>query len=229
MKNLICLLGHGHIAKTIPEAVAKLLARNYPEVIEWNGDSKLVIFVPDFYLNKAVKYVEPSRGEELIAFCQDVARSDSVKQEYFKGHEKIFLGGKRTYSGEVPEMNLYHALKKHFEILNESVAVFHSLDILKFDVERQDNNVSEKDFIIVNASHGYIMAIEVKKTFGKGDSIEKSVQQLMDAKTELETYFESDFSPGWVFIPIIYYEDLEGFEISCDICKDFIIKGTYFS
>ena len=66
MKNLIALLGNGEWANSIPEAVAKLLIRNYPDLIEWDGKAKLVIFIPEFYLNKAVKYVEPARGATLL-------------------------------------------------------------------------------------------------------------------------------------------------------------------
>ena len=76
MKNLICLMGQGQKVKTIPEAVAKLLARNYPDIVKWNGDSKLVVFIPDFYLNKAVKYIDPSRGSELKSFCNEAAESN---------------------------------------------------------------------------------------------------------------------------------------------------------
>merc|ERR1712083_886949 len=61
MRDLIFLLGHNQRMNSIPEAVAALLKRNYPELVKWNGDSKLVIFVPEHYLNKAVKYVDPRR------------------------------------------------------------------------------------------------------------------------------------------------------------------------
>ena len=74
-------------------------------------------------------------------------------------------------------MDLYNALKKRSEVSNESIAIFHSLEILKFDPERQDNNINEKDFILVSGSHGYIMAIEVKKTLNKKEA-EKSLIQL---------------------------------------------------
>ena len=220
-------MGHGVLVKSIPGAVAKLLARNYPELVEWNGNTKLVIFIPDYYLNKSVKYVEPSRGSELAAFCKELAESYPERKEDFEQHENVFTSGKRMYCGEVPEMNLYNALKQRFEKIDESVAVFHSLDILKFDIDKQDNNVSEKDFIIVNASHGYIIAIEVKKTLGKGDSIEKSLQQLTDAKKDLEAYFSSDMAPGWTFIPLIYCENLEGISTLCTSCQMHIILGTY--
>ena len=51
LDKLIVLLGNGEVTDSIPIAVARLLARNYPEIIEFNGEGNLVIFVPDYYLN----------------------------------------------------------------------------------------------------------------------------------------------------------------------------------
>ena len=52
LKDLIILTGQGQTEKTISKAVATLLERNYPNLVKWKGVSKLVIFIPDFYLNK---------------------------------------------------------------------------------------------------------------------------------------------------------------------------------
>ena len=138
------------------------------------------------------------------------------------------------YSGEVPEMNLYNILKTRYDEANESMAVFHGLNITKFDPERQDNNVNEKDFILVSGSHQYIIVIEAKKTLGKGDSIEKSLKQLNDTKADLESYFNnailedrSSISPEWIFIPLIYCEDTEDGIDYCSSCQNHVIKGTY--
>ena len=45
MKNLIVLLGHGVIVKSIPEATEKLMLRSYPELLDFDGTQKLVIFL----------------------------------------------------------------------------------------------------------------------------------------------------------------------------------------
>ena len=60
----------------------------------------------------------------------------------------------------------------------------------------------------------------------------KSMDQLLDTKSDLESYFSSDvlkenpwMSSEWVFIPMVYCEEIEeGVEIS-QTCEDFIIKG----
>ena len=141
----------------------------------------------------------------------------------------------RAHWGEVPEMNLYNALKARYDENNESMAVFHGLNIMKFDPERQDNNVNEKDFILVSGSHQYIIVIEAKKTLGKGDSIEKSLKQLIDTKADLESYFnnailedESNISTEWIFIPLIYCEAIEEGVKYCSSCEKHIVKGTCF-
>ena len=64
LKNLYVLLGHGQQAIDIKEAVAKLMERNYPEILAWDGKSKLVVFVPEFYLNKATDYSTSARFEK---------------------------------------------------------------------------------------------------------------------------------------------------------------------
>ena len=97
------------------------------------------------------------------------------------------MGGKRTYGGELPERNLYDVLQERFKNKNESVAVFHGIDILKLNLDRTFK-VSEKDFVIISFTYWYIMVIEVKKTLGAGDSVAKSTKQLMEAKEDLEAY-----------------------------------------
>jgi hypothetical protein len=177
MRELIVLLGHGEFANSIPEAVAKLMERNYPELVKWSGKDAIVIFIPEYYLSRAFKYVDPSKIDQKLEYSKQAAEAMPERKQEFKEHEKFFLGGLRTCRGEAPELDLYNALKKRSEVSDESIAIFHSLEILKFDPERQDNNINEKDFILVSGSHGYIMAIEVKKTLNKKEA-EKSLIQL---------------------------------------------------
>ena len=90
----------------------------------------------------------------------------------------------------------------------------------------------EKDFVLVSATNQCIVVIESKSTLGAGDSMRKSMDQLLDTKSDLESYFSSDvlkenpwMSSEWVFVPMVYCEEIEeGVEIS-QTCEDFIIKG----
>ena len=233
MKDLIVLLGNGVIAKTIPEAVAKLLVRNYPKMVESDGKGKLVIFVPDYYLSslKMARYIDPSRGPELEASAKKAAELYPERKKEFEAHEKVFSGGIRSQRGEIPEMNLYNTLKKRSEERSETMAIFHSLDIMKFDLEKQENKFTEKDFVVVNATHGYIMPIEVKKTLNETTSTE-SLEQLKGIREDLQTYLKSDIlkdefiSQDWMFLPMIYCEQEEAV-FCCDHCRQHIITGTF--
>ena len=138
LKNLYVLLGHAQRARDIKEAVLKLMSRNYPEILEWDGLSKLVVFVPEFYLNKATEYVNPEDGPKHLEDCEDLAsaETDPERRKHLEKHENKFLAGKRTWMGEYPELNVYNALTKYSKKNNESLAVFHGLDFVKFDPDR---------------------------------------------------------------------------------------------
>ena len=232
MKDLIVLLGNGVIAKTIPEAVAKLLVRNYPKLVESDGTGKIVIFVPDYYLSslKMARYIDPSRGPELEASAKKAAELYPERKKEFEAHEKVFSGGIRSHRGEIPEMKLYNTLKKRSEESSETMAIFHSLDIMKFDLEKQENKFTEKDFVVVNATHGYIMPIEVKKTLNETTARE-SLEQLEGVREDLQTYLTSDIlkdefiSQDWMFLPMIYCKQEEAV-FCCDHCRQHIITGT---
>ena len=144
LKNLYVLLGHGEHARDVKEAVAKLMSRNYPEILEWDGLSKLVVFVPEFYLNKATEYVNPEDGARHLRDCKDLAFAETnpERKKHLKRHENKFLAGKRTWMGEYPELNLYNALKKYSKRKKKSLAVFHGLDLVKFDPDRNPGKYS---------------------------------------------------------------------------------------
>ena len=150
LKNLYVLLGHGEQARNIEEAVSKLMIRNYPEILAWDGKSKLVVFVPEFYLNKATDYVNPEEGPRLLRECEDLtlAETNPERRKHLKSHENKFLAGKRTWMGEYPEMNLYNALTGYAEKKNESLAVFHGLNLFKFDPDRNPGKYTLKSLML---------------------------------------------------------------------------------
>ena len=157
LKNLYVLLGHGEHARDAKEAVAKLMSRNYPEILEWDGLSKLVVFVPEFYLNKATEYVNPEDGARRLRDCEDLtlAETNPERKKHLKSHENKFLAGKRTWMGEYPEMNLYNALTEYPEKKKKSLAVFHGLDLVKFDPDRNPGKYSAlpNNHIYPNITH----------------------------------------------------------------------------
>ena len=134
------------------------------------------------------------------------------------------MSGQRTHRGELPEQNLYVALQAYFKENNESVAVFHGIDILKMNLDKF--KVNEKDFVIINVSRRCILVIEVKSTLGAGNSIEKSIHQLYEAKEDLEAWFATEGLEHWSFIPLIYAEKIDP-TIDCSTCNQHIIQGIY--
>ena len=225
-KNLNCLLGNGRDqVLTIPEIVEELLPRNYPEVVDFDGTKKLVTFVPEWFLTKAPKYIEPSRGPQLQDYSEQVANEQSCpeRKKVFEDMKKFYMGGQRTQRGELPERELYDALQTYFNSKDESVAVFHGIDILKMNLDRF--KVNEKDFVILNATRRSIIVIEVKRTLGAGDSIEKSIEQLGEAKEDLEAWFGTEGLEHWTYIPMIYAEKIEPV-IDCDRCNQHLMEGN---
>ena len=225
-KNLSSLLGNGRDqVLTIPEIVEEIMPRNYPEIVDFDGTKKLVTFVPEWYLTKNPKYADPSRGPQLQEYSEQIANSQLCpeRRKVFEDMKKFHVGGQRTQRGEHPEQELYDALQAYFKSKNESVAVFHGIDILKMNLERF--KVNEKDFVILNATRKCIIVIEVKQTLGAGESIEKSIKQLGEAKEDLEAWFGTEGLEHWTYIPMIYAEKVEP-DIDCYRCNQHIIEGN---
>ena len=147
------------------------------------------------------------------------------RKRYFNELKNFYAGGQRMYRGEIPEKNLYFALQTYFNSKDEIVAIFHGIDILKMNLDKV--KVNEKDFVIINATHQCIIVIEVKNTLGAGDSVEKSIKQLQDAKEDFEAWFATEGLEHWRYIPMVYTEKIES-EINCSVCKQFVIRGKEY-
>ena len=226
-KKLACFMGYGiNETLTILEIVDRLLPRNYPELVNFDGSQKLVIFVPEWYLTKAVKYVDPSRSALLRQYSEDAANACPERKRDFETMKKFYLAGERTMCGDKVERNLYNILQNRFKKRNESVVVFHGIDILKMNLDRAVR-VSEKDFVIISATYQYVMVIEVKKTLGAGQSVEKSNLQLVEAKLDMEAWFDTEGLHNWKYIPLIVTENITT-TINCGECKKYIIEGMLF-
>ena len=199
------------------------MPRNYPEIVDFDGTEKLVTFVPEWYLTKAPKLADPSRGPQLQGYSEQMVNECPERRRYFEDMKKFFMGGQRTHRGELPEKELYNSLQAYFKSRNESVAVFHGIDILKMNLERF--KVNEKDFVILNATRKCILVIEVKQTLGAGESIQKSIKQLTEAKEDLEAWFGTEGLEDWTYVPMIYTEKIEP-DIDCDRCNQHVIEGN---
>lgn len=177
-----------------------------------------------------MRYIDPAMGPELQNHCVAAAEKYPERAKEFLSHKKVLEGGKISWYGEESEMKLYNALKERYQKLKESLAVFHSLQVLKF--HKKENDFDERDFILLNATHGYLMAIEVKKTLSH-DKIHKALEQLQKTMEDMKTYLGSDILPkedfigkDWLFMPMIYCESMEDFKC-CESCRQHIITGKF--
>ena len=84
-KKLHCLLGNGqNKVLTIPEIVNKLFIRNYPETVDFDGNGKLIIFIPEWFLTKAIKCVDPSRSQQLNDCAEQLSSLCPERKRYFE-------------------------------------------------------------------------------------------------------------------------------------------------
>ena len=132
------------------------------------------------------------------------------------------------------EKFVFHELKKYYNDSKDDVLVVHSHQFLGSSTKKENEFIDskEKDFIIVNATFGYIMIIEVKKTLN-ATTLTKSLQQLKDTKEKITQYLRTDIlmdhlklKREWMLIPMIYCEVQQGIRIgdNCS-CNDYIITG----
>ena len=151
-------------------------------------------------------------------------------------HDNELLGIHRNLSGDLIEKEFFKKIRHVLESRNEEFALFQGHELFKFDLKDRLNKPSEKDFIIVNNTHQYICAVEVKRTLS-GSSISKSgkhlrgtigisANQLKGNKTSLESWFKLDLNSKWTFIPLVYCIDFASGITICDYCSQFVIKGT---
>ena len=143
--------------------------------------------------------------------------------------KKIVTEDIKNNSGYETEQKLNDALKKYAKISQDSLVIFHSLDLFDY----QEDKFFEKDFLIVNVSKSFIISIEAKKTLD-GTKTRFAIDQLKSAKNILEQYFNSNLEiinslkkEEWCFIPMIYCKNLEAeFSGSSEM---HIIKGKMIS
>ena len=194
--GLRIIAGNGVQIQSIVEGADYILQRDYPELFRLQDVSSgkgAKNFVPEYFLTKATNYP----GPEVDARIRENLTEKKIGELDM---------AKRVYRGDKPELDLYTALKKYFELTNDHITIFHGTKLYDMDITKQtgQNPLKEKDFILVNGSRKYVMVIEAKKTFGASDSLSKSYDQLRGVKCALESWFGVDLDESWHFVPAIY-------------------------
>ena len=226
-KGLKILVGNGKTISNIVEAADYLFKRDFPEIYELNESSKTVqTFVPNYFLTKATKCLKPDKGDDILKDLEEYAKNFPVKAEDSEERAKKVKSALRVNRGDRPEMDLYNALKEFYTKRDETVTVFHGHQLYDVDIttsEKRSYKLNEKDFIIINLTCQYIMVIEVKNTFGAGESAEKAETQLMNAEESIRDWFGADVDAKWSFIPVVYCNEV----VENKTPKNaYLVKGT---
>ena len=192
--NIVYRLGNAIEEQRLLDAVEALFNRDYKE--------KKQIFVPEHFLTKTPKMMfHDAKG--LSDKLDKIGKTFPKKMEW--------QGLKANVEGEDFEKKVYKTLKAYFqkpERKDEQVLVLHGYEIM--DLKMESNKIEvphwEKDFIIINLTHGYILNIEVKSTpdFKTLDSLKV---QLENTKRLFEQWFAADLNPGWKFFSAVYCEN----------------------
>ena len=115
-----------------------------------------------------------------------------------------------NFKGDVYEKLIYEVLKKYFD--KDACLILHGHYFL------HEDNMPEKDFIILNLSKGYIMDIEVKAT---DNGFNSAKQQVQDCRERIQAVFDciQNMSSLWKFVGVCFIGN-------CTSNKDFVINGT---
>ena len=209
------ILGQNIGTTSILELVELLLQRDYPNIAIFDGSkdgSVGPIFVPEGYLPKKPKVIDPDIAEEI--------------QSQFPDDKKLRGDVKQT-EGDLLERQVYQALQTHFKSRkNEDVLIVQGLEMVKIGGER-GRNIHEIDFLIINFTYQYILNIEVKKWLGQIEGkpeniIYKARDQLYDNRNLIEDWFDADLKGNWRYVCALYCKGMEQVLKDCPNCSPLI-------
>ena len=209
------ILGQNIGITSILELVELLLQRDYPNIAIFDGSkdgSVGPIFVPEGYLPKKPKVIDPDIAEEI--------------QSQFPDDKKLRGDVKQT-EGDLLERQVYQALQTHFKSRkNEDVLIVQGLEMVKIGGER-GRNIHEIDFLVINFTYQYILNIEVKKWLGQIEGkpeniIYKARDQLYDNRNLIEDWFDADLKGNWRYVSALYCKGMEQVLKDCPNCNPFI-------
>ena len=196
----------------LSEAADRLFNRDYKQNKQ--------IFVPEVFITKTPTMIfnEKERLEQILQ------NPNLSEQEKVKWRCRV-----ANIEGELLEKNVYDVLKKYFNShKDQKVLILHGYEIMDLDtLERKDRfgNLRqevckwEKDFIVINLTYGYIMAIEAKRTLDF-KSIKSAKEQLENTKAMIEKWFGADLKQDWMFLSAVYCEKGDMYKKLCAKCDD---------
>ena len=122
-------------------------------------------------------------------------------------------------------MKLYACLKEILQTNGDEFGLFHSLELSNLHLQNQPRQhilnqrpLMEKDIVIVNKTHRYIMVLSVKRELKDiiiskhnkplKTTFDKISDEILDAKVRLESWFSTEVDDKWKFIPVIFCESI---------------------
>ena len=144
-----------------------------------------------------------------------------------------------AHDGDLVEKEFFNKIGQILKGANEEFALFHSHELFKFNLNDRLNKFSEKDFIIVNYTHRYICAVEVKRSLSEvtisksgrqsEGTLGKTARQLKDTKSSLQSWFGSELSNNWNFFSMVYCRQVDLVDPQnnpiCATCLPHVIIG----
>ena len=129
--------------------------------------------------------------------------------------------------GERAEKKVYYALERIFKKLDEDVLVVHGLKFMALTNQDEIEDF-EKDFLIINVTKRYAMALEVKSCLS-ANSLKGAKKQMNSTKDLINEWIGATFTEesGWKFFGVICFDD-KSTKYSprfCTLCQPFVIIG----
>merc|ERR1712004_891885 len=212
-------MGHGKIIpfKNYKEAAEALMERNFPEIL--NNRQTEVVFIPETHLPKMPHIVDLHDYEvKKVSFSERMLAFFGLK----KGREDI-----ANASGDLVEKELSDALKEFYARPGADTKVVVLQGCPLRALKRGKPGIQENDFVIVDFERKAIICIEAKATL-IGKAGHKAVEQTLELKNLLETYFASEIASGeWLFVGMIYTNNINTKKQQpiCPDCSSFVIEG----
>ena len=196
-------MGNGVTTKDQAKAINDLTNRDHP---------RLIRFLKEYGPGKLGEYFVPP-----IFFS---STPDVIKLKEYDSKTQGKGKHKSGVRGQIAEEIMFNTLKEYYRKSKDDVIVLHSHKFLK--------NASEKDFIVINVTKGYIMVIEVKASTSL---FQKAKKQMFDSKEKIEEICGIlDLKTQWLFLGVFFaLEDKTNkpfFDCSChEPCDTFAIIG----
>ena len=223
---------------TADESVIKEFNLGNNQRIQKQGvalNKKLLEFCPELHevMMNSRKFVPGYIG---VKFVPQVIGSKIPTTTYRKSRLNLDQKATDTSKKEEAEFTLYDGLKNYFtkdcqEREDRDTVVFYGVELedpnvpTKINKNNKKTNVRkpEKDFVIVDLTHGNIVGIEVKYELHRS-AFKKAVKQLKNTKDIIQTMYRGKLQKDWTFISVVFGM-VDTKEYLCDHHRQYVLTS----